>query len=166
MKNPIVKTSEIAAIMLGRELTVHQLIQELEKTQGFSCSNSQCRIIRNVIANMCRSRNVDIQVERREGCDAIRRTHYFLRYIPDSYFRGCSLARRLKPDKHEVKKESAPQEKRRERVRKSLRDIHEINFCRLANAVDNALRGNGWVTPELLKVKKYPRHKKVQVDDI
>lgn len=166
MKNPIVKTSEIAAIMLGRELTVHQLIHELEKAQGFACTNGQCRIIRNVIANMCRSRNVDIQVERREGCDAIRRAHYFLRYIPDSYFRGCSLARRLKPDKHEERKGPEPQGRHRERARKSVRDVHEINACRLANAVDNALRGNGWITPELLTVKKYPRSKRGKESDI
>lgn len=160
----IIKTADIAKIMLGRALTVAQILKEIEVLQGVEHTDRQKLIVRNVICSMIKSNNVSIDIEKKETAEGVWRCHYYLRKIDASYFRSCSTTRRTGITKKEVKK-TTKEKKAHTRLVLSVREINEINVCRLANAVDNAIRGNGWVAPNLLEKKKYTRLRKEDKHD-
>lgn len=155
----IITAADIAQIMLGRTLRTPEIISELEARLNFRCDSSQRGAVSDAIFNMRRSKKVEIDVVKKK-VDDVTGWYWHLKAIQPSYFRKCSMTRKLKAAGRVIKNPAKTPREKPERKRTTVQDVHEINVCRLARALDNAWRHRGWVEPELLTVKKYERRKK------
>lgn len=148
MQHEPFSTQEIAAVMLGRKLTIPQVNDILFARHGYV----ERRLIRNRVYNMTKSKNVVIRME----TDGYVKTWHLVSASP-CYFRKSSLTRHM--SRGEPAKVHHKATKGRIYVRPAERPS-EVNACRLANAVFNAIRTGEWIEPELIEENRKNAHKK------
>ncbi|WP_050862037.1 hypothetical protein [Enterobacter kobei] len=146
-KKPEITTREIVNVMLGRKMRTIDVINEIEAKFG-ACDR---KMIRNRIANMRASKNVDIDFIEKKDHDA-RVKFWHLKSVSECYFRQSSITRNS-GTRQQVEKEK----KEREYPRPKF-DAVEINVCRMARAVHHLWSTGIWIPPEVVEEKRKQRN--------
>lgn len=150
----LVSSRDVVAVMLGKSLTMSEIVAAVESHLGVRVDESMRRNIVHTMYNLKRSRNADITTAKMmERGFYVNR--WMLKSVNECYFRSSSAARRAGAEKKAPVKTKKKPKRSTELRSPNKSQVDEINICRLARAVDIAWRGGGWVAPEFLVQKKY-----------